>query len=422
MPTPTVSILSTGNELITGLQQDTNGAQAARELTDRGFTVRRLATTGDESLQLYREIERLGGDSDYLIISGGLGPTADDQTREAIARAAGVKLTQNQDALDNLKERLHELGIALKDGHARQALLPEGADVFPNQRGTAPGFACKINGCLAIALPGVPSEFQHMFHTQILPFLEKSINESGRKQGAVAFTRLHIFGLPESVVNDRLKEIMTERRNPLLGLTVKQGTVSIHLRAHGDTEQEAWNLIEQDEAWLRSCFGKAIYGRDDETLAGTVAGLLRKRSITLAVAESCTGGQIGSMLVEVPGISHHLPGDIVAYSNRIKTSLLGVPEEEIQAYGAVCPQVARSMARGICKATGADIGISTTGIAGPSGGTPEKPVGLVYVGLHDGEQTRTYKLNLHGDRHTIKDRAAHHALNFVRLALLEWDS
>lgn len=421
MPTPTVSILSTGNELTTGLQQDTNGAQAARELTDRGFTVRRLATMGDESQQLYREIARLAADSDYQIISGGLGPTADDQTREAIARAAGVKLIQNQDALDNLKERLNELGIALKDGHTRQALLPEGAHVFPNQRGTAPGFACEINSCLAIALPGVPSEFQHMFHTQILPFLEKTINESGRKQGAAAFTRLHIFGLPESEVNDRLQEFMAESRNPRLGLTVKQGTVSIHLRAHGGTEQEAENLIKRDEAWLRSCFGDAIYGRDDETLAGTVAGLLRKHSTTLSVAESCTGGQIGSMLVEVPGISHHLPGDIVAYSNMIKISLLGVPEEEIQAYGAVSPQVARSMARGICKATGADIGISTTGIAGPSGGTPEKPIGLVYVGIHTANETRSHKLNLHGDRHKIKDRAARHGLNFARLALLDLD-
>jgi nicotinamide-nucleotide amidase len=251
-----------------------------------------------------------------------------------------------------------------------------------------------------------------MFEESVLPAL------LAPGVGNVAVGTVNIFGVPESQVDARIADMMPEDRNPAVGLKVDDGVVYVCLRARAETDEKARALLEQDAREIESRFGQAVFGRNDTTLPRAVSDLLERHNLKVAVAESCTGGLIGSLLTEVPGISRFFLADIVAYSNEVKASQLRVPAEQIRSFGAVSAQVAEAMARGACELTGAQLGIGVTGIAGPSGGTPEKPVGLVYIAIClDGKAT-VQTLNLKGDRQRIRDRAAKYALDFARLALL----
>jgi nicotinamide-nucleotide amidase len=330
-----------------------------------------------------------------------------------VARAAGRELVRDEEAVAHVRSILSQHGVELSRSHERQGFFPEGAETFPNIRGTALGFACPVGEATLVAMPGVPDEMKTMFTNYVLPRLLEEY------QGKSMVRKVHLFGVPESEVDERLADMMEVERNPSVGLTVAGGVVSVCLRAQASDEDEGRKLLDRDEQVLRERFGDALFGTDTTTLAASVSDLLEEQELRIGVAESCTGGATGSLLVNVPGISRFFLLDVVAYSNEAKRNLLSVPAEEIESDGAVSPQVAESMARGVCEACGADIGISTTGIAGPTGGSREKPVGLVYFGVCVEGRTFAHRLQLRGNRQRIKDRAARHALNFARLALLE---
>jgi nicotinamide-nucleotide amidase len=408
-----VTIISTGEELVTGHAVDTNASFLASRLTAHGYEVRRLACVGDDPESLERELVRSADDSELIVVTGGLGPTADDRTRVAIARATGAELVLDEDSLEHVRRVIESYGHKITESHARQALFPAGAEIYPNHCGTARGFACLIGKAKAVMMPGVPNEMISMFNDSVLPSLLKDSTET------ILVRRANLFGVPESQVDDRIEDLMANGRNPSVGLKAEGGVVGICLYARASDMGEAERLIAEDLRVVRDRFGDDVFGYDDTTLGAAVSGLLEQHGVRVAIAESCTGGLIGSMLTEVPGISRFFLLDVVAYSNEAKIRELRVPAEEIESFGAASPQVAESMARGVCEMSGAELGISATGIAGPNGGTPEKPVGMVCVGLSLDGRTTSHVLQFRGDRQRIRDRAAKSALNLARLALLK---
>ncbi len=408
-----VTIFSTGEELLNGVSQDTNGPLIARSLSTHGFRINRHEIIGDGPQTLREELGRAAADSEIIILTGGLGPTMDDRTRRAVAEAAERDLVCDDEALKHVEQVLTEHGVEISEAHRNQAFFPEGSDTFVNRRGTAYGFACPLGDATLIAMPGVPDEMRAMFHEQVLPYLRH------KHHGRSRHRKIKLFGLPESDVDRRIEDMMREDRNPSVGITVDHSVVSICLRAYGEDSADLERLLDRDEAKLRERFGDAVFGTDATTLPDSVSELLERNHLQIAFAESCTGGQVGSLLVDVPGISRFFLLDVVAYSNRAKTDQLSVPSELIEQHGAVSPEVAKAMARGACEAAGADLGISTTGIAGPTGGRPGKPVGLVHFGVWMKGNVTSHKLHLKGDRQRVKDRAARHALNFARLSLLD---
>ena len=407
-----VTIMSVGDELITGDTLDTNASFLAGELTTWGFTIRRIVMVGDEPEALQQELARAAGDSAFIVLSGGLGPTADDRTRRAIASAAGKELVLDHESLEHVRHIVEAHGRRMSQAHAAQAYFPEGSVIFPNMRGTARGFACQVGKATVLTMPGVPEEMHAVFRDGVLPYLLRASDSRGLVR------KVNLFGLPESAVDAQIADLTVAGRNPSVGLKVEAGVVSISLRAAAPRTGEAEQLVEQDMRTIRQRFGEAVFGYDDTSLAEALSSLFQEQGLTVAVAESCTGGLVGDLLTDVPGISRFFLLDVVAYSNEAKVSQLGVPADQIQRFGAVSAEVARSMAAGACRLSGALLGISTTGITGPSGGTPEKPVGLVYVGICLDGQTAAHELRLRGDRRRIKQHAARHALNAARLALL----
>jgi len=407
------AIISTGEELVQGRVADTNAAFVAARLGRHGFDVRRIAAIGDDPTALETEIERSLEDAELVLVTGGLGPTADDRTRGAIARAVGRELVEDGDTRRHVEERLKSYGHHATPEQLSQCHFPQGARIFPNPRGTARGFACSTDRGWVVAMPGVPPEMRPMFTRSVLPFLVEELAPSG----AVRMETVHIFPASESRVDREITDLTVHGRNPAVGITVSDGIITVSVRGCADSRGEADRLVERDLDVLRERFGDLVFGTGDTTLAGALSRELERTDKTVAVAESITGGLIGDMLVDVPGISRSFLLDVVAYCDEAKVRQLGVPRGAIEREGAVSAPVAEAMAIGACRAADADLGISTTGIAGPTGGTPQKPVGLVYVGLCLDGRTRVRKLNLRGDRRRIKDRAAKHALNMARLAL-----
>ena len=411
---PTVTIISTGEELRHGHVVDTNSAFIARHLSLRGFYLRRLVTVGDDAAEIKAEVLRAAGDSAIIVMSGGLGPTADDRSRHAVAAAAGKELAEDPDSVEHIRSLLQRHGRELTPENRRQAMFPSGSHIFPNARGTARGFACAIGSTVAAVIPGVPDEMRAMFTEEVVPFLLERFRPSNQVVVATA----NIFGVPESAVDAEIGRLMEPGRNPSVGVTANDSIIQVCVTARAPSKEEAERLAQTDIRSLKQVFGEALFGPGEQTLAAALSELLEQQNLTISVAESCTGGLVGDMLTDVAGISRFLLADLVCYSDKAKVELLGVPPGRIRTFGAVSPEVAESMAAGARKATGSDIGLSTTGIAGPSGGSARKPVGLVYVGLSLGAETYAERLNLSGDRMRIKDRAAKHAINQVRLALV----
>jgi len=410
-----VTIVSTGEELLYGRTPDANGAFLARRLGLSGFQILRLVVVGDSPRALEAELRRAAADSDLIVMSGGLGPTADDRTRGAVARAAGTELVEDPATRRAVEERLRGFGREASPEQLTQALFPAGSIIFPNPRGTAAGFACKIEEAYLVAMPGVPDEMRAMFESAVLPFaLEKLAPAT-----SVAVETVHLFPISESEADERIRDLSAEDRNPYVGITVSDGVITISVRACGQSASEAAELVRRDVQTIRERFGEVVFGSGGATLADALSAELERTGTTVGVAESLTGGLVGKMLVDVPGISRFFLGGIVAYGDQVKAAQLGVPPALLRDRGAVSPQGAESMARGACESVGAGLGISTTGIAGPDGATPEKPLGLVYVGVCLRGRTAVRRLNLRGDRARIRDRCAKHALNLARLALRE---
>lgn len=417
-------ILSVGDELTLGQTVDTNSAWLSRRLAGIGVDIAGHMTVPDSREAIAAAIRQGASAVDVLIVSGGLGPTEDDLTREALADAMGVDLVRDEAAMATLKGFFERLNRPMPQRNEVQAYVPRGARAIPNPNGTAPGLAATIGNCRIAVMPGVPKEMFAMWADSIEPELAKAAG------GAVVLSRtLHTFGMGESSVAQKLGELMMRQRNPSVGTTVSQGIVSLRLNVRAGSVAEAKAQLDATHRECVEKLGLLIYGADDETLAQVVARMLRGgnpagKSYKVTVAESCSGGLLAKYLTDIPGSSAYFTHGFVCYSNEAKTQLLGVDAEWIAKHGAVSEQVASAMARGALKASGADLAVSITGIAGPDGGTPTKPVGTVCMGLAwrgaEGEAlANTRSFVFPGDREMIRDRSAKMAMSLLRFHMLK---
>lgn len=409
----TAEIISTGSELVQGDVVNTNAAYIAEELTCMGVTVLYHTTVGDELSAIGSAVEKALERADFIIVTGGLGPTHDDITRDAVALATSRKLVKDDTALSQIEESFRCREIEMPSSNIRQAMIPDGATLIPNKIGTAPGFFLEHNSREIICMPGVPQEMKRMFEDWVIPRLRNTMAARLVRLGR----KMHVFGLPEALVGERVARMMTPESNPSVGTMVHDGIVTLRLTSEAKEEARAGALLVEAEAEIRGLLGEAVYGTDDDTLEGVVAALLKKHNKTVAVVESCTGGLIGNFLTDIPGMSDHLLEDVVTYTIESKSYLLEVPKELMRRTGAVNAETARMMAQAIRAKTGADIGLSVTGVAGPTSQHPDEPVGLVYVGLATSEGVEHQEFHFRGTRKWIKLLAAKYALNMVRLRL-----
>jgi len=404
-----VELLSVGTELLLGQIVDTNAAYLAGKLSELGVNVYHKTTVGDNAERLAAALRISLGRSDVVFATGGLGPTKDDITAAVVAHVMGVNLVEDQTSAAKIRSFARDRGLTLLDSLLKQAVVPEGAQVVPNPVGTAPGFISTRDGRTAIALPGVPTEMKAMAEQTVLPYLAaRAAKEEG---AAVILSRtLRLAGIGESQAEAEIGDLIASQTNPTIAPYAKTYEVHLRVTARAASREAAESLIAPVEARIRDRLGSYIYGADEEGLEAVIGGMLRSAGLTLAAAESCTGGLIGHRITNVPGSSDYFLAGLTTYSDESKTRLLGVPAELIAAHGAVSPEVAVAMAEGVRRAVGADVGVSTTGIAGPGGATPTKPLGLVHIGLSDKAGNVSEELRLRGDRVMIKERAAQLAL------------
>jgi len=405
-------IISVGTELLTGQCVDTNSAWLSAALSETGVCVRRHVTVGDEIEPISDAIRESLHECDVVIVTGGLGPTADDLSREALARAIGRPLRENANALRQIESFFAGRRRAMPATNRLQALIPEGCAVLRNENGTAPGIHYADGGRHVFALPGVPNEMKRMFEQSIIPIVAASAGLQATVMG-----RLSCFGMSEAVIGEHIVDLMDRSRNPLVGTTASDAVISVRIVARGDDAAQARRLLADDMTEIRRRLGDAVFGEGDETLQTAVARILTAARKTLATAESCTGGLLAKRLTDVPGSSEFFLRGYVAYSNQSKVELLGVDRELLAREGAVSESVARAMAVGCHSASAADVALSITGVAGPTGGSPpDKPVGLVYVALADANETIVKRLLLGEQlsRPEIRDRSAKSALDLLR--------
>lgn len=408
-------ILSVGDELVTGQTHDTNAPWLAQQLSAQGLTVTGMAVAPDQNDALINSIRHACDEADVLIITGGLGPTEDDRTRYAIADLLAVPLVEDAASLRDIEAFFSSLGRQMSAANRVQAALPQGARAIRNTCGTAPGIRATYRGTPIFALPGVPHEMRVMFTQSVAPEIAGAV---GRRYFATRTLFTH--GIGESDLGERIRDMMARDRNPAVGTTAKQGVIGVRIYARGATDDEARSLLDRDVQELRGRLGHLVFGVDDDRLSAAVAELLREKRRTIATAESCTGGWLAKQLTDIPGSSAYFLSGIACYSNEAKINLLNVPRELIERHGAVSAEVAESLAIRCRERAASDYTLSITGIAGPEGGTPEKPVGLVYIGLADAAGCEVSR-HLFGEfrtRDEIRERSCTTALNRLRLRLL----
>jgi nicotinamide-nucleotide amidase len=413
-----VELLCTGDELVTGLTPDTNSPYLEARLFELGIKVQRVVLVGDVREDITLTLREAAARADVVIVSGGLGPTADDFTAECAARAAGVQLVEDARTLQFLRERAAKRGRELTPNVARMAYVPDGAEVVPNPVGAAPLFILRLGGCRLFFLPGVPREYRALVDGEVLPRV-RTLLEGRPSRIHRAFRLLHTVGVPESVLDARVMPLAVAHPRVVFGFRTHAPENQLKLMAEAPSQAEAEAALAAAEAATRRELGTAVYGADRDTYIGVVARLLTEARATVALAESCTGGLIASQLTSVSGASAFLVGGAVVYTERMKTAWAGVSTELLERHGAVSRPVAEAMAEGIRAACGTTYGVSVTGYAGPTGGTPEDPVGTVYCALAaEGAPTRCERFSLPGDRDMVRLFAAFHALELLRERLL----
>jgi len=410
---PRVEIIAVGSELLTPNYQDTNSLELTRRLNSIGLTVSFKSIVGDESKTLARCLLDASARADLIFIMGGLGPTRDDNTRETLAEVFHLDLEVREDVLKDIRLRFQRRGVRMPEVNLRQARVPKGADVLTNRHGTAPGLWLNLEGRDFILLPGPPREIIPMFESEVMPRLRR------RRRGFQRRRVLKIAGLTESGVEDKIKDLYPNEPGLSLTILASPGQIELHLTSLSpDSAEAAESRLDRLSGQFEARLGEHIFSCLGEELEETVGRLLRRREATLAVAESCTGGLLGHRITDVPGSSAYFLEGVQAYSNSAKISRLNVPTEIIETRGAVSPETAEYMARGVMDISGADFGLSITGIAGPDGGSPEKPVGLVYTALACWKGTRVEENRFPGGRKIVKRRASQQALDMLRRHLL----
>ena len=406
----TVAVLCIGTELTRGELVNTNSAWLATQLTDLGFEVVEDVVVDDHRERITAALRRLGEHHDVVVCTGGLGPTTDDLTSETVAGLLGVTRLRDDASLDHIRRRVEKFGRTLTEANARQADFPQGAEILPNPIGTAPGFSVTLGQATAFFLPGVPREMEKMFDEQVVPRIRERAPSTSYQ------IRLRTYGQPESAVGEKLAGVEEAFPGVIIGYRAHFPEIEVKVLAHAATQDEARAISEKATSEVRARLGEVVYGHGTDTFAGVVGRTLRQRGLNLAIAESCTGGLVGSMLTREPGASDFLIVDAVTYANSAKTGLLGIDEEILRAHGAVSAECAAAMAEGVKRVAGTDVALSLTGVAGPGGGSEEKPVGTVFIAVVGPGGTTVKRRQFHGDRLQVQTAAAYAGLELVRRA------
>jgi nicotinamide-nucleotide amidase len=406
------SIVTIGNELLNGHTTDTNATFICEKLLSIGIPVVSVYTVADDISQIVRALKRAAEDAEIVIVTGGLGPTDDDLTRQAFAEFLNVELHPDSKLLEEIHRFFEKRNIRMPERNAIQACIPEGAKPIDNPLGTAPGILAQKQGKLFFALPGVPFEMKQMFEMSVLPHLKEK-----RGQGFTIIKKVKCFGAGESVIAGELGDLMKRGRNPLINSTVNSGIITLHVVATSADKQKAEEMAQKDVDCLRLLLGSLVFGSDDQTLPEVVGRLLAAGKKTIATAESCTGGLLAKLITDIPGASDYFTQGWITYSNKAKIERLGVSAQLIEKYGAVSEQVAKALAQAAREKAKSDFAVAITGIAGPSGGTEQKPVGLVYISVSSYNNSQNERFIFSHTRDVIRLRAALTALNMLRLAL-----
>ena len=408
-------LIAIGSELLSWDKAETNSLYISKQLNLLGINVRFKSIVGDAESDIEAVLKAAVSRSQVVIITGGLGPTEDDLTRKAVAKALKRGLVLKEELIEKIKKRFESMGKAMPKNNERQALMPNKAVVIDNPIGTAPGFAIEHDKVIIICLPGVPAEMQRMFEDGAVPLIKKRINASE----AVKLRIIRTCGIAEAKVDELIGDLYTIDKNIRIGLAADEKGVDVRITSSKASEIETSRLFAELEEKITARLKDYIYGFDNEEMEEIVVRLLMEKGAKLAVAESCTGGLISKRFTDISGSSACFDRGIVSYSNEAKVQMLKVSSKLIEEYGAVSSQVAMAMAEAARKISNTELGIGVTGIAGPTGGTPEKPVGLVYIAISEkGKETRCKGYNFAGNRGMIRMKASQFALNIIRRALL----
>ncbi|HVA01704.1 MAG TPA: competence/damage-inducible protein A [Terriglobia bacterium] len=405
-------IIAVGSELLTPFRQDTNSLYLTEKLNSIGIEVRFKTVVGDVPEHLSAAFSSALARSALIILIGGLGPTEDDINRQVVAEVLHRSLLEVPEIVERIAARYARTGREMPPNNMRQALIPEGAVWLENKNGTAPGIWIEHEGKVVVMLPGPPQELKGLFDAQCLPRL-KNLVSGDRIRTRV----LMVMGLPESEVDARIAPLYKPYQNPVTTILSTSGAIEVHLRAHAPSEEEAEGLLTEVSEKIELALGDHIFSTRGETIEEVVGMYLVMKQKTLATAESCTGGLVSERLTRVPGSSDFFLGGAVCYSNELKNKLAGVPASLLEKYGAVSRPVAQALAEGIRRRTNASIGLGITGIAGPSGGTPQKPVGLVFIGLADERGTEVREFRFPGNRERVRTLSSQFALEMLRRRL-----
>lgn len=412
---PICALVSIGDELLLGLTLDTNAHYLSGKLTALGWRLAGVQIVGDGQADIVRAIRQAQVGSDLVLITGGLGPTEDDRTRAAIAEVLGEPLEERVELREKISAQIlawHAKNAPdkpLATSNFRQAQIPRGADSVENTCGTAPGIHATLSGTTFFSMPGVPREMKEMFTRSVLPAIREKFGTD-----AIHLRRIHLYGLGESSIGEVIASRMQPGQNPEVGITANESTITIRLLARGETAEVARACSEEVEAEIRNAFPEHIFGYDDEDFPAVIVNCLRKNKETLALAESCTGGMLASLLINTPGASEVFLEGTVTYTDAAKTRVLGVTEELLAAKGAVSEEVVRAMAEGMREKSGADWALAISGIAGPGGGTKERPVGTVCLALCGAKCIVTLVRKFGSDRYGNRIRAAMTSLDLLR--------
>ncbi len=406
-------IVSVGTELLLGQTIDTNAVYLSKALSEVGIILHRRTTVGDNMDRLLAALDSAMNSADIVITIGGLGPTMDDITRDGLATTFQDPLQLDQQTADRLREFFRQRNAPFIESNLRQAMAPVHGKAIENPNGTAPGLLFENLGKIGIALPGPPNEFIPMVENHVLPYLRQKTGNVGTIRSLV----LRVAGMGESLVEERVKDLMMDD-NPTVAPYAKIGEVHLRVTAKADTAEAADKLVAERAALVRMRLGNAIYGENDNPVEFAVVKLLTELNRTVSTAESCTGGLVAQRITDIAGSSGVFPGGVVVYSNGAKTGLVGVPPALFESVGAVSSEVAQSLAEGVRTRFSSTYGVGVTGIAGPGGGTAEKPVGLVYLAIAGPNGCDVEKVNYIGSRTIVRQRSAQTVLNMLRLKIL----
>lgn len=410
-------IIATGTELLLGQTLNTSAHYLTGKLSGLGIEVDYHITVGDNAERIEVSLRQALGRSELVVTTGGLGPTVDDITKELVAKVLGLEMELDQASLKHVEDFFALRKAAMPESNRKQAYFPKGAMILPNPVGTAPGAIITKDGKTVVILPGPPFEMQPMFENHVQRELERIVGPDAERMNVRV---LKIFGMGESAIEEVIADLMN-KPNPTMALLAKRAEMHVRLVARSGDAKEARQILDRAEVEIRSRLGDKVFGRDEESMIGIVGKTLRERGLTVATAESCTGGLVGAALTQEPGSSDFYLGGVVSYDNAVKEQMLGVGQQSLEEKGAVSPEVAKEMAAGVRARLGTDLALATTGIAGPDGGSDAKPVGLVYIGLATPQGVEAKKFQFYGGRDSVRALTVQAALNWLRLYLAKFE-